>query len=86
MMKDITVQWQEGHRAAKFTIREGFYANSVDLYLYRINPDRSRTQLCIIECDCAYDAWKFLQAWAEFDLRHSLSNPEVAHFLESIPT
>lgn len=86
MTKDIKVTWQEGHRAAKFTIREGVYANPVDLYLYRINPDRSRTQLHIIECDCALDAWEFLQAWTECDLRHQLSNPDVVDFLASIPT
>ena len=85
-MKKITVNWRNGQRAARFTIPKGNYAYPVDLYLYRINPNRSRTQLCIIEFDCALDAWDFLQAWAEFGLRHKLSNPEVAHFLESIPT
>jgi len=85
-MKKITVNWRNGQRAARFTIPKGNYAYPVDLYLYRINPDRTRTQLHIIECESPAGAWEFLQAWTEFDLRHQLSDWSVAAFLEGIPT
>lgn len=82
-MKDLSIVWRHGRRAAKFLIPDGSYALPVNLELYRVDCGHIWFHLASIQCDSAFDAWSFLQAWTEFDLRHHLADRQLADWLES---